>query len=204
MSEGQREDLVAASMLSTHKLMIVTFAAVLHVQQSEGAESLQTYLVSSAFKEHVVGQIRDLFLDPELSSYKIGFLSRLLEFWAFITTNVFATTVSKAATGARSELKWKQMKLIDYQERPPPPPDKKKQEYWDHINKELSDRWEMALDVLMADRRLSQEKIKHPSTHVAACHLSAAAEMEAYSQEELAGEENNVDEDDDENDVPPV
>ncbi|KAJ6622344.1 hypothetical protein B0H10DRAFT_2014348 [Mycena sp. CBHHK59/15] len=121
ISEGQRDDLLAASTLLTHKLIIVTFAALLRSQQQEGAETLQTYLVSTTFKEYVVGPVHDLFLDPKLSSYKTGFLSRLMrhirlnpgtyripqEFRAFITTKAFTTAVSRAATSARTEIKRK-------------------------------------------------------------------------------------------------
>ncbi|KAJ7118419.1 hypothetical protein C8R43DRAFT_1137352 [Mycena crocata] len=268
ITQGQREDLLAASGLSTHKLMIVTFAALLRGQQAEGAETLQTYLASSPFKEHVVGQVRDLFLDPKLSSYKLGFLSRLLrhirlnpgtynipqEFRSFITTHAFTTAVSKAATTARSELKrkmrlgwknktciyelvpilawkssqemtddiwarcaWLQMKLVDYEVLG------KHDEFWDHIDTELANHRERALEQ-PADQRpaftsfLFEETLK---THLRLCPATAknrkksstrlpawqvaisraVIEMEMYSQEELAGEGDD-DVDDENNETP--
>ncbi|KAJ6542122.1 hypothetical protein B0H10DRAFT_2136741 [Mycena sp. CBHHK59/15] len=239
ISESQREELVTASALPTHKLIIVTFAALLRSQQADGTESLQTYLASAAFKENIVGQVRDLFLDPKLSSYKVGFLSRLLP--------CFTTAVSKAATSARSDLKrkmntawkkktciydlvknmawkasqemtddiwarcaWLQMKLVDYQEQSLLTGDKR-EEYWDHIDKELAERRDLALEqpmdvraaftsfvfeeALKAHLRLCPPTVKNKRKSSARLPLwqvaisRAVAEMEAYSQEELADEE---------------
>ncbi|KAJ6607135.1 hypothetical protein B0H10DRAFT_2073214 [Mycena sp. CBHHK59/15] len=261
ISESQREELVTASALPTHKLIIVTFAALLRSQQADGTESLQTYLASAAFKENIVGQVRDLFLDPKLSSYKVGFLSRLLrhirlnpatyhipqEYRAFITSHAFTTAVSKAATSARSDLKrkmntawkkktciydlvknmawkasqemtddiwarcaWLQMKLVDYQEQSLLTGDKR-EEYWDHIDKELAERRDLALEqpmdvraaftsfvfeeALKAHLRLCPPTVKNKRKSSARLPLwqvaisRAVAEMEAYSQEELADEE---------------
>ncbi|KAJ7494097.1 hypothetical protein FB451DRAFT_1164970 [Mycena latifolia] len=263
MSEGQREELVAVSTLSTHKLVLVTFATLLRNQQADVVETLQTYLVSAAFKENVVGHVRGLFLDPKVSSYKIGFLGRLRhmrlnpgtyhipqEYRASITTKAFTSAVSKAATGARSELKrkmkgawpkktsiydlvkalaWKSsqemtdeiwalcawlIKLIDYQKKTKETGDKR-EEFWDFIDKELAERRDTALEVPAVDRAAYSSfifeaalkehlrlcppgsKKKKSSNRLPAWQLAisrAIDEMEGYSQEELAGEENVDDE----------
>ncbi|KAJ7017718.1 hypothetical protein C8F04DRAFT_425293, partial [Mycena alexandri] len=116
--DEQRQEFLGASVLPTHKLLIVTLAAVLGQQgQPSGGESrLQVYLASSDFKENVVNQIRGVLLDPKVPSYKTGFLDRLMrhirlnpgmyhipqELRAMITTRLFTSKVSSAATTARA------------------------------------------------------------------------------------------------------
>ncbi|KAJ6578991.1 hypothetical protein B0H10DRAFT_2343542 [Mycena sp. CBHHK59/15] len=120
--EGDRDEFLSASSLPTHKLLIVTLAAVLGSRQDASSDTkLQGYLGSAGFKENVISQIRGVLLDPKLSSYKTGFLDRLMrhirlnpgiyrvpqEFRSMITTKSFQAAVSKAATNARSEMKRK-------------------------------------------------------------------------------------------------
>ncbi|KAJ7069019.1 hypothetical protein B0H15DRAFT_807272 [Mycena belliarum] len=122
VAENDREEFVNASMLPTHKLVIVTLAAILGAREDDSSDTkLQGYVGSAEFKDHVVGHIRGVLLDPKLPSYKTGFLDRLMrhirlnpsvyripqEFQSMITTRVFQGAVSKAATGARSEMKRK-------------------------------------------------------------------------------------------------
>ncbi|KAJ7798135.1 hypothetical protein B0H14DRAFT_3492887 [Mycena olivaceomarginata] len=124
--ESTRQEFIDASTLSTHKLMIVTLAAVLGQQEDETSEArLNKYLVSSEFKENVISRIRGVLLDPKIPSYKLGFLDRLmrhirlnptvyqipLEFRAAITSKAFNSAVSKAAVGGRSEMKRKMITL---------------------------------------------------------------------------------------------
>ncbi|KAJ6626755.1 hypothetical protein B0H10DRAFT_1941751 [Mycena sp. CBHHK59/15] len=139
--DSRREEFVKASMLPTHKLVIVTLAAVLGGQHENMEDRLQVYLASSEFKvghslahighiliqaasavqKNVVTQIRVVLLDPKLSSYKTGLLSRLMchirlnpatfripqEFRSEITTSAFNTAISNVTMGARSEMKRK-------------------------------------------------------------------------------------------------
>ncbi|KAJ7674197.1 hypothetical protein B0H17DRAFT_1208220 [Mycena rosella] len=119
--EYQCQEFVGVSQLPTHKLMIIMLAAVLGGQQEKMADKLQVYLTSSEFKTNVVFQIRAVFLDPNLSSYKTGLLNWLLchirlnpgtycipqEFWSEITSSAFDTALSNATTTARADLKRK-------------------------------------------------------------------------------------------------
>ncbi|KAJ6614496.1 hypothetical protein B0H10DRAFT_2435952 [Mycena sp. CBHHK59/15] len=119
--ESRREDFVKASQLCTHKLVIVTLAAVLGGQHENMEEKLATYLASSEFKKNVVSKIRAVFLDANLSSYKTGLLNRIMrhirlnpgayripqEFRNEITGTTFNSAMSSVATGARSEIKRK-------------------------------------------------------------------------------------------------
>ncbi|KAJ6624577.1 hypothetical protein B0H10DRAFT_2186638 [Mycena sp. CBHHK59/15] len=122
VSEGDRDEFLSAALLPTHKLLIVTLAAVLGSRQDASSDTkLQEYLVSAEFKENVINQIRGVLMDPKLPSYKTGFLDRLMhhirlnpgiyripqEFWSMITSKLFQTAVSRAATNARSEMKRK-------------------------------------------------------------------------------------------------
>ncbi|KAJ6517231.1 hypothetical protein C8R47DRAFT_250150 [Mycena vitilis] len=124
--EDSREDFLKASMLSTHKLMIVTLGAVLGQREDASIETrLAEYLASSEFKENVVSQIRSVMLDPKIPSYKLGFLDRLMrhirlnpgvyripqEFRSMITSKLFYSAVSRAAVGARAEIKRKMMNM---------------------------------------------------------------------------------------------
>ncbi|KAJ7104552.1 hypothetical protein C8R43DRAFT_1140989 [Mycena crocata] len=138
--EARREDFIEACSLSTHKLLIVMLAAVLGGHEDSVDDKLKQFLLSSDFKEHVVGQIRSVLLDPGLSSYKSGFLERLLvshcvhiitgaltvfhrhirlnpgtyrippHLRSSITSRVFVSTIGAEATTARSEIK---RKLLD-------------------------------------------------------------------------------------------
>ncbi|KAJ7857332.1 hypothetical protein B0H14DRAFT_2578469 [Mycena olivaceomarginata] len=109
-------------MLPTHKLVVITLAAVLGQQaDSSNTSKLQTYLASGEFKDNVTAQVRCILLDPKLSSYKIGFFDRLMrhirlnpatyhiphEFRGMITTQLFGSAVSRAATTARADVKRK-------------------------------------------------------------------------------------------------
>ncbi|KAJ7665481.1 hypothetical protein DFH06DRAFT_985633 [Mycena polygramma] len=119
--ESRREDFIRASQLSTHKLVLITLAAVYGGQHESAEDKLGAYLASADFKNNVVSKIRAVFLDPHLSSYKTGLLERLmrhirlnpalyripLEFRPEITGTAFNTAVSSVATGARSEIKRK-------------------------------------------------------------------------------------------------
>ncbi|KAJ6469226.1 hypothetical protein DFH09DRAFT_1111232 [Mycena vulgaris] len=120
----KREDFIEASMLTTHKLLIVTLAAVLGGQEESIEDKMKSFLLSSAFKEHVLSRIRSVLLDPKLSSYKDGFQERLLRHIRLnpgtyhiplalrgsITGRAFSTAVGAEATSARSEIK---RKLLD-------------------------------------------------------------------------------------------
>ncbi|KAJ6458274.1 hypothetical protein C8R45DRAFT_1221655 [Mycena sanguinolenta] len=262
--ESSREEFLDASTLPTHKLMIITLAAVLGQHEGEDNEArLKKYLASSEFKEHVVGRIRGVLLDPQLPSYKLGFLDRLMrhirlnpgvyhipqEFRGAITSKAFNSAVSKAAVGARSDMKrkmtalwnsktsiydvlkvlacktsqemtdeiwgriaWIQMRLADYVAGGKPG-----KEFWDIIDK------------MLATKR--EETLAQPPTHRAAYasfefsealkyHLSqckpkqkrkssqqlpkwqvdisrAVEEMRSYTQEQLAEEEVEDDEEQD-------
>ncbi|KAJ7676600.1 hypothetical protein DFH06DRAFT_1466071 [Mycena polygramma] len=120
--ESSLPEFLDACQLPTHKLLIVTLGAVLGQRNDASSDSrLAEYLGSSEFKENVITQIRGLLLDPKLPSYKVGFLDRLMrhirlnpglyhipqEFRAMITTKAFNSAVSRAAVGARSEIKRK-------------------------------------------------------------------------------------------------
>ncbi|KAF8062392.1 hypothetical protein FPV67DRAFT_1508283 [Lyophyllum atratum] len=116
-----REEFIAASTLPTHKLVVVVLAKLIGDEQENIGRALQGYCTSTDFKEHVVGRLRSILLDPKLSSYKDGLLSRLLRHIRLnpglyripaslrdsITDMVFSRAVSKALTTARSELKRK-------------------------------------------------------------------------------------------------
>ncbi|KAJ6632425.1 hypothetical protein B0H10DRAFT_1938047 [Mycena sp. CBHHK59/15] len=95
VAEDKLPDFIDASTLPTHQLLIVTLAAVLGGREESTDNVMQAYLASSTFKasrsptlslglwtywaqEHVVGQVRAVLLDPKLSSYKNGFMHRLL------------------------------------------------------------------------------------------------------------------------------
>jgi len=120
--EDSRDQFINASMLPTHKLVVVTLAAILGRQGDESSDTkLQTYLLSGEFKDNVITQIRCILLDPKLPSYKTGFLDRLMrhirlnpgvyhiphEFRSMITTRMFNSAVSKVATNARADIKRK-------------------------------------------------------------------------------------------------
>ncbi|RDB16653.1 hypothetical protein Hypma_002344 [Hypsizygus marmoreus] len=121
----ERDHLIAASLLPTHKLVLVTYAKMLGGNRENLDRDLQAYCVSAEFKEHVIGRLRSVLLDPKLSSYKEGLLTRLLRHIRLnpavyripsgmresITSLIFSRAVSKALTNARSELK---RKMIDY------------------------------------------------------------------------------------------
>ncbi|KAF8189199.1 hypothetical protein K438DRAFT_1971845 [Mycena galopus ATCC 62051] len=76
--EDKRKEFLEASSLSTHKLLIVTLASILGGEEETIEDKMKVFLSSSSFKENVVGHIRSVLLDPRLSSYKTGFLGRLL------------------------------------------------------------------------------------------------------------------------------
>ncbi|KAJ6584299.1 hypothetical protein B0H10DRAFT_2442834 [Mycena sp. CBHHK59/15] len=249
--EGDRDEFLSASSLPTHKLLIVTLAAVLGSRQEASSDTkLQGYLESAGFKENVTSQIHGVLLDPKLSSYKTGFLDRLMrhlrlnpgiyrvpqEFRSMITTKLFQAAVSKAATNARSEMKrkmsvawtgritiydlvkslaWKSsQEMTDaiwarFAER------RKDDGYWDYIDEELAERRTEALTLAPADRpafssHIFEEALK---AHLLHCRPSkkrkssqqlpkwqqdisrAIAEMEAYTLEQLAEEEQEQEQD---------
>ncbi|KAJ7800037.1 hypothetical protein B0H14DRAFT_2616532 [Mycena olivaceomarginata] len=120
--EDSQDEFINASMLPTHKLVVITLAAVLGRQADDSSTSkLQTYLASSEFKDNVTVQVRCILLDPKLPSYKIGFFDRLMrhirlnpaayhiphEFRGMITTRLFGSAISRAATTARADIKRK-------------------------------------------------------------------------------------------------
>ncbi|KAJ6590795.1 hypothetical protein B0H10DRAFT_1961004 [Mycena sp. CBHHK59/15] len=109
---------------------------------------------------------------------------------------------------------WLQMKLVDYQSDRSTT-GSKRDEYWDYIDKELADRRDLALEPL-ADRSaltsfVFEEALKSHLRHCLATSKNkrksstrlpkwqitisrAVTEMDAYSQEELAGEEEDTEE----------
>ncbi|KAF8214704.1 hypothetical protein K438DRAFT_1749798 [Mycena galopus ATCC 62051] len=119
--EDKRKEFLEASSLSTHKLLIVTLASILGGEEETIEDKMKVFLSSSSFKENVVGHIRSVLLDPRLSSYKTGFLGRLLRHIRLnpntyriplhlrgaITSRAFASAVGTEATTARSEIKRK-------------------------------------------------------------------------------------------------
>ncbi|KAJ6608565.1 hypothetical protein B0H10DRAFT_2438997 [Mycena sp. CBHHK59/15] len=257
--ESSREEFISASMLPTHKLLIVTLAVVLG-QQEDGNPTLFPRRSS---------QIRGVLLDPKLPSYKTGFLDRLMrhirlnpgvyhipqEFRAKITTREFNSAVSKAATTARADLKrkmwaawsvqtsiydlvktlfwkssqemtdaiwarfaWVQMKLVDYKAE-----GGKEDGYWDYIDKELADRRAKALEFPVEKRaafssyvfeealkahllRCKPKQKKKSSTQLPKWQQDisrAVEEMESYTLEDLAEEEDLHEQDpDDDPDAP--
>ncbi|KAJ6535404.1 hypothetical protein DFH09DRAFT_1091739 [Mycena vulgaris] len=98
------DEFLDASTLPTHKLLIVTLAAVIGGKEESSLDMLQAFLLCPAFKEHVTGKLRSILLDPKLSSYKMDFWTA---FSAHITSRSFRTAVSGECTAARSELKRK-------------------------------------------------------------------------------------------------
>ncbi|KAJ6613215.1 hypothetical protein B0H10DRAFT_1951620 [Mycena sp. CBHHK59/15] len=74
IAEEQMESVLEASTLPTQKLLIVTLDTVLGAKEESSDDRLRVYLLSAEFKEHVVGRLRSVLLDPGLSSFKDGFL----------------------------------------------------------------------------------------------------------------------------------
>ncbi|KAJ7476790.1 hypothetical protein FB451DRAFT_1366381 [Mycena latifolia] len=239
--ESNREEFITASMLPTHKLMIVSLAAGLAAREDDSSEvKLKAYLVSGEFKDNVISQIRGVLLDPKLPSYKTGFLDRLMrhirlnpgvyripqEFRAMITTRGFqgamlaawnakaciydlvkslAWKSSQEMTDAIwARFAWVQMKLIDYKTGK-----RKDDEFWDYIDKELSDRRAKTLTLPLQNRAafssyIFEEALKN---HLQRCKPKkkkksrtqlpnwqqeisrTVEEMEGYTLEELAEEE---------------
>ncbi|KAJ7158194.1 hypothetical protein C8R43DRAFT_1124814 [Mycena crocata] len=120
--DGEKiQQFVEASTLPTQKLLIVLLATVIGTKQDSLEDMLQAYLVSPGFKENVIGKLCSVLLDPILSSYKQGFLYRLLHhirlnpgtyripihLRPYITSRAFKTALSAESTAARSELKRK-------------------------------------------------------------------------------------------------
>ncbi|KAG6916567.1 hypothetical protein DXG01_006338 [Tephrocybe rancida] len=120
-------DFLEASTLPTHKLTVVVLAKLMADKHESVDHELQTYCGSAEFREHVVSCLRSVLLDPKVSSYKDGLLSRLLRqrhirlnpsiyripmaLRDSTTSALFIRAVSRALPNARSDLKRKVMTL---------------------------------------------------------------------------------------------
>ncbi|KAJ7622708.1 hypothetical protein B0H17DRAFT_1151596 [Mycena rosella] len=202
--ESSRAEFMSASTLPTHKLLIFTLAAVLTSGEDASSHTrLLAYLTSTEFKDNVIGQIRGVLLDPKLPSYKIGFLHRLVMLSAWNTKMSIYELVKSLAWKSSQEMTdtiwarfaWAQMKLIDYKNN-----GGKDEGFWDHIDELLAERranvFEEALKVHLVHCKPKNKWLKS-STKLPRWQEDisrAVAEMDAYTLEQLA-EEEEVEED---------
>ncbi|RDB16650.1 hypothetical protein Hypma_002343 [Hypsizygus marmoreus] len=122
-----RSEFELAEWSPANKVHLMEYATSIGAEYGVPVEE-RDHLIAASL-EHVIGRLRSVLLDPKLSSYKEGLLTRLLKPLAAphttepcclripsgmresITSLIFSRAVSKALTNARSELK---RKMIDY------------------------------------------------------------------------------------------
>ncbi|KAJ7755640.1 hypothetical protein DFH07DRAFT_773321 [Mycena maculata] len=201
--ENRHEEFIKASMLPTHKLMIVTLAAVLGQHEDSSVDvQLQQYLASASFKDNVVSQIRGALLDPKLPSYKMGFLDQLM-YTTYLKSSEIKSRPGHSIAWSKSSQEmtdacfaWVQMKLVNYKKD-----GSKDKGYWDYINQQLAE-WRTKALTLPVDKHAAfsslitqdarcKPKAKKGSTCLPKWQQDiscAVAEMEAYTLEELQEE----------------
>ncbi|KAF7967502.1 hypothetical protein HWV62_34048 [Athelia sp. TMB] len=122
LSDTDRNIIMNDSELSTHELLVVFMCKLARNKTAAQDDNLATYLKSASFKENVAVKLKTMLLDPNISSYKNGNLERVMrhirinpgtvyripvEVRDLVTSNAFATPISKVLTNFRSLIKHK-------------------------------------------------------------------------------------------------
>ncbi|KAF7982628.1 hypothetical protein HWV62_27051 [Athelia sp. TMB] len=122
LSAADAKDIVRDSQLTTHELLVIILCKVAHSATRNQEDGLVAYFKTNSFKDKVSTKLKTMLLDPGISSYKNGFLGRVmrhlrlnagpvygipLEIRELVASSMFASMVSKVLTTFRSTIKTK-------------------------------------------------------------------------------------------------
>ncbi|KAF7965722.1 hypothetical protein HWV62_42165 [Athelia sp. TMB] len=122
LSAADAKDIVRDSQLTTHELLVIILCKVAHNTARNQEDGLVAYFKTNGFKDKVSTKLKTMLLDPGISSYKNGFLGRVmrhlrlnagpvygipLEIRELVASSTFASMVSKVLTTFRSTVKTK-------------------------------------------------------------------------------------------------